>query len=101
MVFAKLSEFDWDGGNVQKNWIKHKIKHTESEEIFFNTPLLLFPDPKHSEKEERYIALGQSKKGLWLFVSYTVRGKKLRIISARLQSKKERLMYEKEIEDHT
>jgi len=97
MTFNKLTEFDWDEGNFKKNWNKHRITHIESEEIFFNKPLLLFPDAKHSGKEKRFIALGRSKEGKWLFVSHTIRDEKIRIISSRLQNKKERGIYEKEI----
>ena len=47
--------FDWDDGNIDKNWKKHKVTPSECEQIFFNLPLIIQNDAKHSEKEVRYI----------------------------------------------
>lgn len=92
----KPIKFEWDKGNVDKNWKKHKVHYREAEEVFFNKPLKLFPDSKHSTKEEkRYLALGQTDSGKPLTVIFTVRDKRIRIISARKQHKKERSTYEK------
>lgn len=97
MTFSKITEFEWDEGNIDKSWKKHGITPIESEEIFFQKPLLLFPDTKHSAKESRFIALGRTKQGKQLVISYTMRKDKIRIISARMQNKKERNIYEKEV----
>lgn len=97
MTFSEVTEFDWDEGNIEKSNIKHGIKPTESEEVFFQKPLILFPDVEHSKNEERFIALGMTKKGRKLIISYTMRKNKIRIISTRVQNKKERSIYEKEI----
>ena len=58
--FSKIIGFDWDDGNIEKNWIKHKVSFKECEEIFFNEPLLILDDIKHSQKEYRYFALGKT-----------------------------------------
>lgn len=88
--------FDWDKGNIDKNRIRHKVTAKECEEVFFQKPLLLVSDARHSEKEIRFQVLGKTNKGRNLFLSYTIRNKKIRIISARDQSKKERREYEKQ-----
>ena len=90
-----LKSFDWDKGNTDKNWVKHKVKNSECEEVFFNRPLLVVPDLAHSVKEKRFYALGISKKGRKLFVNFTTRDARIRVISARDQNKKERKNYEK------
>jgi len=71
--------FDWDKGNVDKSWKKHKVCFKEAEEVFFNKPLKVFPDKEHSEREKRFVAFG-------------VTNLKRRL---RNQSKKERGEYEK------
>jgi uncharacterized protein len=64
------------------------------EEVFFNLPLLLQSDDAHSQKEPRYYVLGHTIAGRRLFISFTVREEKIRVISARDMSKKERKIYE-------
>jgi uncharacterized protein len=87
--------FDWDKGNVEKNWEKHKVHYKESEEVFLNKPLVLYKDKSHSHKEHRFVALGFTNHYRYLFISFTVRGgAKIRIISVRDQSRKERRLYE-------
>jgi uncharacterized protein len=84
--------FDWDSGNVGKNE-KHDVEPEEAEQIFFNEPLLIVADVKHSKSEKRWHALGRTAKRQ-LFVVFTVRRKLIRIISARAMNKKERNIYE-------
>lgn len=86
--------FDWDEGNREKNWLKHQVTTSECEEAFFNLPLLLQPDPSHSQVELRYFVLGQTNVGRYLFIVFTVRNDKIRVISAREISQKERAIYE-------
>lgn len=86
--------FDWDDGNVYKNEKKHGIKWQTIEEVFFNNPLLLLEDSKHSNDECRCFALGKTDEGLKLFVVFTKREHKIRVISARLMNKKEKSYYE-------
>lgn len=87
--------FDWNKGNIDKNWKKHKIHFKEAEEVFLNRPLKIFKDIKHSQKEDRFVALGISDKDRKLYIVFTIRNKKIRIISARNQSRKERSLYGK------
>ncbi len=90
-----LTGFDWDDGNRGKNWIKHKVSNSECEEIFYNLPLLVEADAKHSILEKRYYVLGQPNQGRFLFIVFTERNKRIRVISARDMNRKERSIYEK------
>jgi uncharacterized DUF497 family protein len=90
---SSVTGFEWDEGNRDKNWINHQVSNTECEEVFFNLPLLLRPDLTHSTTEVRYFVLGQTNMGRNLFIVFTIRNDKIRIISARDMSKKERTAY--------
>ena len=91
---SSVTGFEWDDGNRDKNWEKHQVSNGECEEVFFNLPLLLHPDQTHSQAEERYYVLGQTNEGRRLFISFTIRGENIRVISARDMSKRERNFYE-------
>lgn len=95
MDLNKYTEFEWDKGNVDKSFKKHKISPNEAEEIFLDENLKIIKDINHSQKEKRLIALGKTFTDKKLFIVYTVRGEKVRIISARPMDKKERRHYEK------
>lgn len=88
-LFAEPIEFDWDDGNAQKNWDEHRVSQGESEFVFFNEPKLVFNDQWHSQKEKRYICLGKTKQGRFLFISFTLRKEKVRVISARDMTSRE------------
>jgi len=90
-----ITEFEWDAGNSTKNWISHKVKKTECEQVFFNKPIFISPDIRHSVNEERFLVLGKTKRGRKLFLSFTIRSNKIRVITARDQNRKERKQYEK------
>lgn len=92
--FALITSFDWDAGNEQKNE-KHGVARNEAEQIFFNQPLLVVDDVRHSQKEIRFHALGRTDMGRLLHITFTVRadGTKLRVISARDMHRKERMIY--------
>lgn len=92
---GSLSGFDWDAGNQDKNWILHQVSWIECEEVFFNLPLVFEPDVAHSLTENRFILLGQTNAGRYLFLVFTIRNGKIRVISARDMSKNERIEYEK------
>ncbi|MBU0700608.1 BrnT family toxin [bacterium] len=92
--FSQTKGFEWDEGNINKNWEKHKVTHIECEEIFFKEPLIVQQDTTHSILEERYFALGKTDKDRLLFVIFTIRGDKIRVISARDMNKKERRCYQ-------
>lgn len=86
--------FDWDEGNLEKNWQRHRVPFWEAEEVFFNEPLLVRIDREHSTSEPRYLALGQADSGRRLFISFTRRGELIRVISARDMTRKELRAYE-------
>ena len=103
-VFDVLSQcvgFDWDGGNSLKNWMRHGVSDAECEELFFNRPLVAFPDTMHSGAEIRFYALGTSNAGRHLFVVFTVRRDLIRVISARDMSNRERKAYKEHEKDST
>ena len=87
--------FDWDEGNARKN-DKHGVSQSQAEEVFFNHPLLLLEDARHSGQELRYHALGKSHEGRRLHITFTLRGDGtlIRVISARDMHRKERNIYE-------
>jgi len=89
-----LTEFIWDKGNIDKNWLKHRISNKEAEEAFFDSKKQEYPDPSHSKKEIRKILVGKTKGGKILFLVYTLRKNKIRIISARNINRKEIKLYE-------
>ncbi len=91
---ADLEGFEWDEHNLPKNRDKHQVEPGECEELFFNVPLLVAPDTKHSAIEPRFHVLGKSDNGRKLLAVFTVRGNKIRVISVRDMSKKERAVYE-------
>jgi len=88
--------FEWNKGNIDKNWQKHKVHYKEAEEVFQNDQLQIFPDLKHSEKEKRFVAFGLTNSKRKLSVFFTVRDAQIRVISVRDQSRRERKVYEKE-----
>jgi uncharacterized protein len=85
--------FEWDEHNVFKNWEAHGVLNKECEELFFQSPLVVKDDPRHSIQEARYYALGRTAAGRLLFVAFTIRGDRIRVISARNMSRKEREVY--------
>ena len=90
---AQLDGFEWDDGNARKNE-KHEVTAAEAEQVFFNQPLLLLEDLKHSQTEPRHHALGVTHTGRQLHITFTVRRSKIRVISARDMHRKERSIYE-------
>jgi uncharacterized DUF497 family protein len=91
---AACTGFDWDQGNVLKNWDKHGVSDAECEQVFFNQPLFAADDEAHSVSEPRFYVLGRTDAGRELFLVFTVRGKLIRVISARDMSRKERRSYQ-------
>lgn len=89
------TSFGWDEGNASKNWERHNVTQAECEEVFFLEPLLAYEDAAHSETEARYYALGQTTAARTLFVVFTLRSERVRVISARPMSRRERRVYER------
>jgi hypothetical protein len=92
---ALCTGFQWDEGNSDKNWDKHRVLRTEAEQVFFNRPDLVAPDHGHSQEEPRYAALGRTDDGRRLVVIFTVRETLVRVISVRDMSRAERGIYGK------
>jgi len=89
-----IEGFDWDAGNERKSQEKHSVSKLEAEEVFFNVPILLLNDEKHSESEQRFHALGKTDAARLLHITFTIRANKLRVISARDMHRKEKKVYE-------
>ena len=92
-----ILKFDWDQWNIQKNETKHGVSKLEAESIYYDNALVIFEDIKHStQNEKRWICYGTSLRNRVLMIAFTKRYKKVRIISARPASKKERKIYEEQ-----
>jgi uncharacterized DUF497 family protein len=93
---AQIIGFDWDAGNSRKSADKHDVSQAEAESIFFNDPLIVVEDPRHSNEEPRFHALGKTPQERSLHVTFTLRsnGTLVRVISARDMNRKERRFYE-------
>ena len=94
--WAQITGFDWDQGNGRKSTDKHGVSQAEAEQVFFNQPLMLLHDRKHSMLEPRYHALGRTGEGRLLHVTFTLRAEQslIRVIAARDMHRKERSYYE-------
>ena len=96
---TRIIEFDWDQWNVQKNEIKHGVSRLEAESAFYNPGYKMFEDIRHStSREARYLLYGRSLENRVLMVGFTVRGARVRVITSRPASRKERRIYEGEKE---
>jgi hypothetical protein len=93
-ILAKCTGFDWDKHNSEKVRTRHDVTPVECEQVFFNLPVIACDDEKHSETENRFYVLGQTDSDRLLFLVFTVRKDKVRVISARDMNKKERRMYQ-------
>lgn len=89
----KISGFEWDKWNIDKSYAKHGISPNESEEIFLDEDIKIEKDLKHQQQEKRFIAIGKTTENKILFVIFTIRNDKIRIISVRIANKKEREVY--------
>ncbi|TBA34826.1 BrnT family toxin [Rhizobium ruizarguesonis] len=96
--WERISGFDWDAGNARKNVEKHDVSQAQAEQVFFNEPLLMVLDARHSAEERRIHALGRTDDGRLLHITFTLRHDetKIRVISARDMSRKERSYYEQD-----
>lgn len=86
--------FEWDEGNAEKNWEKHRVTRGECEQVFFYRPLVLGEDTAHSRAEPRYYALGITDAGRALFIVFTIRGDRIRVISARDMNRREQRIFD-------
>ena len=86
--------FEWDEGSVRKNREPHRVTPQEAEQVFFNRPLIVADDTTHSEAERRHYVLGQTDEDRALFVAFTVRNCRIRVVAARDMSRRERKVYQ-------
>jgi uncharacterized DUF497 family protein len=98
--WERVTGFDWDEGNARKSTDKHSVSQAEAEQAFFNEPLLLLPDIKHSQQEPRYHALSKTDEGRLLHITFTLRAAEtlIRVISARDMHRKEKTFYDGQTE---
>lgn len=93
-VWREPIRFQWDAGNLDKNWIKHQVTNGECEEAFFDPHKRLFHPAPRTDRETRYGLIGRTKDKRLLFVVFTIRGQAVRVISARDLNKREQGLYE-------
>lgn len=97
-VYDRLAEaegFLWDAGNQPKIWERHSVTAAEAEQSFFHEPFLVVHDAKRSQSEDRFHALGRTASDRKLFVVFTFRERRIRVISARDMNQRERGIYER------
>lgn len=89
-----MLDFEWDSEKARTNAEKHGVTFFEASEVFDDDHSLTVRDPDHSTDENRYLIFGMSKSGRYLVVSYTERNDRIRLISARQMTPRERRAYE-------
>ena len=96
--WARVAGFDWDAGNARKSADKHGVTQAEAEQAFFNQPLLVLSDDRHSALEQRFQAVGRTEAGRRLQITFTLRRNAtlIRVVSARDMSAKERVVYDQD-----
>ena len=94
--WANFTGFEWDDGNARKSEAKHGVSQAEAEQVFFNQPLIILEDGRHSRHEQRFNAMGITEDARWLHITFTLRnvGTLIRVISARDMHRKEKTLYE-------
>lgn len=91
-----ILDFEWDSDKAKLNLNKHGVNFEEAATVFADQLSMTFPDPDHSHGEDRFVLIGKSFSDNILVIAHTERGKKIRIISARKATRKERKYYEEE-----
>lgn len=92
-LLADVEGFDWDAGNTTKNVLGHSVTRAEAEEVFFVAPIVMLEDAKHSAFERRYLVFGPTGAGRLLTAAFTLRDRRIRVISVRDMSRQERRRY--------
>ena len=100
-IIFNCKGFEWDEGNTDKNWHLHRVTDGECEDTFFNLPLIIVGDTKHSASEKRFYALGRTENDRRLFVAFTIREDLIRIISAREMTQSEQRKYAEKIKRYS
>jgi len=100
-IVSNCNGFEWDEGNSNKNWHLHRVTDGECEDVFFNLPLIIAADAKHSIREKRFYALGRTENNHWLFIAFTVRENLIRVVSARDMTGREQRKYAEKIKRYS
>jgi uncharacterized protein len=90
--FWGVTGFEWDEGNSVKLWRRHSVTQSEAEQVFMNRPIIV-GDLSRPSNERRYFGLGRTDRDRQMMVVFTLRGSRIRVISARPMSRKERRIY--------
>jgi len=88
--------FEWDPGKAAQNRRKHRVSFHEAATVFGDPLTLTYQDPDHSVHEQRFITVGMSSAGQLLIVAHADSGDRIRIISARKTTRRERSHYEEQ-----
>lgn len=91
--------FEWDPGKARSNLRDHRVAFEEAATVFLDPLAVTYPDPDHSDPEDREITIGYSAKQSLLFVSHCRRGDRSRIISARKATRRERKQHEEGVRE--
>jgi hypothetical protein len=91
---SRATGSEWDEWNGPKIWEMHAVSQAECEQVFFNEPLVVAQDNKHSEEEQRYYVLGVTDKAREVFLVFTMGKNQIRVITARDMNRKERMVYQ-------
>lgn len=94
-LFGRIEGFEWDAGNTDKNVLGHDVRQSEAEEIFLHAPVVLIEDAKHSAAERRFQIFGPTNTDRLITAAFTIRSKRVRVISVRDMSRQERRRYAK------
>ena len=86
--------FTWDPEKDAVNRLKHRVGFHEAASVLEDPLSTTYPDPAHSRGEQRYVTIGRSRSGRTLVVAHADRGETIRIINARLATRRERRFYE-------
>ncbi len=89
-----MLQFEWDPSKNDSNVEKHEVTFKEAATVFGDPLSYTFDDPDNSDDEMRFLTFGLASTGKLLVVAHTERGAKVRIISARELTKRERKLYE-------
>lgn len=87
-------DFEWDASKADSNREKHGVSFEEASTAFGDPLSLTIPDPDHSQEEDRFVLMGETYQRRLVVVVFTERGVRLRLISARLATRRERRTYE-------
>lgn len=94
--YDALMEFEWDDRKARRNVKKHGLSFQDAAMVFGDPLALTFHDPDHSDDEDRYLTYGCNRQGKYVVVSHTDRGNRIRILSARFMTRRERQFYEED-----